>query len=236
MRPTTLIVVAILSGCAGANSQVATCQAEKEQLLATIRTQRDANRSLTDQVASLESRLDQAEKTLARSGSAPRLSKASSASPQIGQATNLSWRNPEAAPPVASSSAPTSARANLQKLAAHDARVKLDPQANSAQLELPLRFRDQSATLTAEDKVHLDETARLLKVDEARDLQIVIAGSQAARAHAVADYLDRHGIARERLIVSSDSLRPSAASQVQLQLQPASVATVSRPAPEPQRR
>ena len=39
-----------------------------DQLLATIRQQRDANRAMHEQVASLEGRLDQSEKELARLG------------------------------------------------------------------------------------------------------------------------------------------------------------------------
>src|SRR5690242_9901472 len=73
---TVLIAGAVLSfaGCTLRNSQVTACQTQKEQLLTTIRTQRDTTRSLQNQVASLESRLDQAEKELARSGTGTRLS------------------------------------------------------------------------------------------------------------------------------------------------------------------
>ena len=42
------------------------CQKDKEQLLATISQQREANRAMHEQVASLEARLDEAEKELAR--------------------------------------------------------------------------------------------------------------------------------------------------------------------------
>src|SRR5947208_1608227 len=77
MRYVTLFlaaVIASLAGCTLRNSQVTACQAEKDQLLTTIRTQRDSTRSLQTQVASLESRLDQAEKELARAGTGTRLS------------------------------------------------------------------------------------------------------------------------------------------------------------------
>src|SRR5437762_11001555 len=70
-----LAVVSVsFAGCTLRNSQVTACQTEKEQLLTTIRTQRDTTRSLQTQVASLESRLDQAEKELARSSTGTRLS------------------------------------------------------------------------------------------------------------------------------------------------------------------
>src|SRR4051812_12460280 len=77
MRYITLFVAGValsFGGCALRNSQVTACQAEKEQLLTTIRTQRDTSRALQTQVASLESRLDQAEKELARKGTGTRLS------------------------------------------------------------------------------------------------------------------------------------------------------------------
>jgi len=76
----TCLLVAIV-GCTTPSSQLATCQAEKEQLLTTIRSQRDTTRALSGQVASLESRLDQAEKELARSGSGTRLSSRPSETP-----------------------------------------------------------------------------------------------------------------------------------------------------------
>jgi hypothetical protein len=82
-------------------------------------------------------------------------------------------------------------------------------------LELPLVFHEQSATLTAEDKRHLDEVAQLLKSKEARELRLVVSDlggrtSGPQRAKAVVDYLDRHGIARERLEVGSGQGRGGA--------------------------
>jgi outer membrane protein OmpA-like peptidoglycan-associated protein len=80
--------------------------------------------------------------------------------------------------------------------------------------------------ITAQGKRQLDEVARLLKSDDFRELRVMIAGYAegrsaagsppaaegekftssrqlaAARAQAVADYLDHHGIAQERLGVS----------------------------------
>src|SRR5438067_389272 len=67
-------VVVSFGGCTLRHSQLTSCQADKEQLLTTIRTQRDTSRALQTQVASLESRLDQAEKELARSSTGTRLS------------------------------------------------------------------------------------------------------------------------------------------------------------------
>jgi hypothetical protein len=77
-------------------------------------------------------------------------------------------------------------------------------------MELPLAFQGPSATLTAEDKRRLDDVARLLKSKEAKELRMVVSGGSEARAgdgkqaQAVVDYLDRHGIARERLLVGPE--------------------------------
>jgi len=57
-----------LVGCTTSSSKLATCQAEKDQLLTTIRSQRDTARAQNEKLASLEGRLDHAEKELARSG------------------------------------------------------------------------------------------------------------------------------------------------------------------------
>jgi outer membrane protein OmpA-like peptidoglycan-associated protein len=206
MRPIAVVFLAWLAGCAAGNSQIATCQAEKDQLLATIRTQREANRDLNAQVASLEARLDQAEKVLAQKEGAPRFSKASAQPPAAEKAATLAWRMPEA---EAGNSPAPRGRANggdsqLRELARRDGRVKYDAQTGTARVDLPLAFRDQSATLTAEDKLRLDEAARLLRSNEARELQIVVFAKEKEHAQAVADYLDRHGIARERLVVSDE--------------------------------
>ena len=96
-----------LAGCTLRNSQLTTCQAEKEQLLTTIRTQRDTNRTLQTQVASLESRLDQSEKELARVSTGTRLSSVpsgandpprttpvSSSTPSTIRNEGLPWRSP----------------------------------------------------------------------------------------------------------------------------------------------
>ena len=111
MRFITLCLPALVCGALGctSSSRLATCQAEKEQLLTTIRGQRDSNRALNDQVASLESRLDQAEKELARAGTGTRLSsnpgdtppgaKAATGGrgpdqPQTARSDSLPWRAP----------------------------------------------------------------------------------------------------------------------------------------------
>src|SRR6266481_454349 len=100
MRYTKFVLAASLfywlvaAGCATPNSRLTICQQEKEQLLSTIRGQRDSNRALTDQLASLETRLDQAEKELARSGSGTRLSSRPSETPPTIRNESLPWRSP----------------------------------------------------------------------------------------------------------------------------------------------
>jgi septal ring factor EnvC (AmiA/AmiB activator) len=89
-------------GCRANSAQLTTCQSEKEQLLTTIRTQRDSNRTLQTQVASLESRLDQAEKELVRASSPTRLSSVPSRTSEPQKAT----------PPPPAVSAPSSTRSD----------------------------------------------------------------------------------------------------------------------------
>jgi outer membrane protein OmpA-like peptidoglycan-associated protein len=95
-------------------------------------------------------------------------------------------------------------------LARRDSRVQYDPKSQSARVDVPIAFSDKTATLTAEDKLKLDELAKLLKSTEARELRVMVASSAAARAQAVTDYLDRHGIAEERLAVSTGGKGTSA--------------------------
>jgi outer membrane protein OmpA-like peptidoglycan-associated protein len=228
-------------GCSSSSKQLATCQAEKEQLLTTIRSQRDTTRSLTSQVASLESRLDEAEKELARTGSGTRLASRPSETPPTIRAESLPWRSPPAKSDAAGKAeikgqrsdagSPRSADRSLLALARRDRRLQYDAAARAAKIDLPISFDEKSATLTGEGKRQLDDLARLLKSDDARELRVMVAGFSAgrpsttapkddgderfgsarqlgtARAQAVADYLDRHGIAQERLGVSGTGAR-----------------------------
>ncbi len=226
-----------LAGCSGTNRQLATCQADKDQLLGTIRNQRDTTRALNQQVASLEMRLDQAEKVLARGETGTRLS---SRPPEGGprapepagrlmqppaptplKSDSLPWRSPASKPEPAAapeaktraSNAKPSGTASLVSLARRDSRLQYDAKAQAARVDLPIAFDEKSATLTAADKLKLDELAKLLKADDARELRVVVAGQGAssagekdtARAQAVADYLDSHGIAGSRLAVTRAS-------------------------------
>ena len=255
-----LVSFCAVSGCSGARSKLATIQGEKEQLLTTIKSQRDTNHALQSQVASLESRLDQAEKELARGGGSTRLSSRPSETPPAVRSEPLPWRSPPAKsePAAPATSAPETRKTSstrpadgttLLALARRDRRVQYDAAARAAKIDLPISFDDKAATLTGEGKRQLDELARLLKSDEARELRVMVAGFSAgrpsttapkddgqerfasarqlgtARAQAVADYLDRHGIAQERLGVSGTGARGTesggervAASGVQIYL------------------
>jgi septal ring factor EnvC (AmiA/AmiB activator) len=87
--PAFILLVALVAGCTAPNEQLTSCQADKEQLLVTIRQQRDSNRAMQTQVASLEARLDEAEKELARrSVSGSRLSS------RPVEVEPLPWRSP----------------------------------------------------------------------------------------------------------------------------------------------
>ena len=250
MQRLKFILLMALAGCSGANSQLATCQAEKDQLLGTIRNQRDTTRALNQQVASLETRLDQAEKELARGSTGTRLSSrptepaVGAPEPTAGQlqppapspvkSDSLPWRSPasksEPAPlpevKTRASSAKPSTSSSLVSLARRDSRLQYDAKAQAARVDLPIAFDEKSATLTAADKLKLDELAKLLRSDDGRELRVVVAGrrvssageTDTARAQAVADYLDRHGIAGSRLAVTRGSTDAAAGSPVQIYL------------------
>ena len=96
-----LLLSIAAAGCSAPNSQLTACQQDKEQLLAAIREQRETGRTLKDQVASLETRLHQAETELARGTSGTRLSslptasaKTQSAKTPAAKPDSLPWRSP----------------------------------------------------------------------------------------------------------------------------------------------
>lgn len=227
-----LIISACALGCSGSGAQLTQCQSEKEQLLATIRDQRDANRQMHERVASLESRLDESEKELARADRpATRISTRKDDAKRPVPDSQLPWKSP----PTSAGSTRTSGKArssgSLSQLAASDKRLKLNPQARMAELDVPIAFEDNSAGLSAEAKRQLDDVAKLLKTKDAADLKVLVSGFAdgrppksgegaftsarqlaAARAQAVADYLDRHGIAEERLAVTGSGSRVAASN------------------------
>src|SRR5262245_39402902 len=216
-------VVALAAGCSSPNAQLSLIKEDKEQLLATIKEQRETIRALRAEDASKEARLAEAEKELARAGGGTRLSARPADSPPV-KAEPLPWRSPPAKPTSPKEKTGAANRTSLPSLAARNERIHVDRQSGTARLDADVSFAEGQAVITAEGKRQLDEVARLLKSDEYRDLRIMVAGYAegrpttgtaaegekfatsrqlaAARAQAVADYLDRHGIAQERLGVS----------------------------------
>ena len=215
------VTAALAAGCSSPNAQLSLIQEDKEQLLATIKDQRETIRALKAEDASKEARLAEAEKELARSSGGTRISTRPADSPPA-KAEPLPWRPPPGK--AGSPPAKTSAATALPALAARDQRIQIDRQSGAAKLDATVSFEDGQATITADGKRQLDEVARLLKTDPYKDLRIMVAGYAegrpanataaegekfatsrqlaAARAQAVADYLDRHGIEQERLGVS----------------------------------
>jgi len=61
-----LFALSIASGCAGPNAQVSQIQSEKQELLATLKVQKEEQEALRQKTASLEQRLDQSEKEIVR--------------------------------------------------------------------------------------------------------------------------------------------------------------------------
>jgi outer membrane protein OmpA-like peptidoglycan-associated protein len=124
--------------------------------------------------------------------------------------------------PVAAPTSPRGGTRAIHELLARDPRCEYDRQLGAYRLRLPLSFRDD-ATLTADSKQRLDELARWLERPELRNVRVLVAGyvegrpssaehqgrpttareQSLVRASAVADYLDRHGIAHERLGVTA---------------------------------
>lgn len=219
---------ALALGCSGPNAQLTSCQQDKEQLLATIQEQRDSNRAMQEQVASLEGRLDESEKELARRGTpGTRLS----SRPPV-EASKLPWRSPGSSSATGVASRATTG-GSLASLAARDKRLRVDPKSGVASLDVDVPFEENTANLTAAARRQLDDVAKLLKSKDAAGLRVLVSGYAegrppksgeggftsarqlgAARAQAVADYLDRHGIAEERLGVTGAGSRFAAAAGV----------------------
>ncbi|WP_425613855.1 OmpA family protein [Anatilimnocola sp. NA78] len=216
-------------------------QGEKQELLATIRQQRDANRNLQTQMASLEQRLDQAETQLA--GGKPRpLANRTSLAPQPGNvATALAPKpRPEAKSgesalpwrPHRVATQPPASLPALAQLSRQDDRIEVDAETGAGVWAQGITFEQNSSVLTPESRQQLAELAKLLQRSPASKFRVLVAtsaersgsrtreaaaksGRQLAtsRAQSVADYLDRHGIAEDRLAISSTGVRKSARNE-----------------------
>src|SRR5262245_13974127 len=158
-------VVALAAGCSSPNAQLSLIQEDKEQLLATIKEQRETIRALKAEDASKEARLAQAEKELARTPGGTRLSARPADSPPA-KAEPLPWRSPPAKGAPASKKSGSISKGSLPDLAARDERIHVDRQSGTARLDADIPFAEGQAIITGEGKRQLDDVARLLKSDE----------------------------------------------------------------------
>jgi outer membrane protein OmpA-like peptidoglycan-associated protein len=250
------ILLTLAAGCAGPNKQVSQIQSEKQELISTVEAERKEKESLQQKAASLESRLDQSEKEIARltgrksswdegtrSASTKNLPLPLSESRGKGLETpaeKLPWKNPAATPTFsipkpaaaspkepASDASPrktsTKVTPSLRSLAQRDSRLQYDAATDTARYQVDISFEDNGAGLTAEGRKRLDDLASWLKAEQTKELRVLVSGSStgmrkpkagddkpryandrqlgAARAGAVADYLDRHGITADRLVI-----------------------------------
>ena len=230
-----LVATTLVTGCATPEARVQRIQGEKEELLATIRQQRDANRAMQTQVASLEQRLDQAETQLA--GGKPRsFTQQPNATP--GSTTFASDRplpkpnGPAEEPlnwkPHRGLTQPNGTLPTIAQLARQDDRVQVDAETGAGLWSEGASFEPNTSALTPEGRGQLAELAKLLQRAPASKLRVLVATSAertgsrtqaassksgrqlaASRAQSVADYLDRHGIAEDRLAIASTGVRKS---------------------------
>lgn len=276
---TLAAALSLAVGCAGPNAQVSQIQSEKEELISTLKAQKDEQEALQRRAASLEQRLDQSEKEIVRltgrsspwaqetrtasSKNAASPSDNSKPSPSLSvpekdsPAEKLPWRSPATKPsttppkesPKLESPTRTSSKVTptLRSLAQRDSRLQYDAATDTARYQLDVPFEDNGAGLTAEGRKRLDDLASWLKAEQTKELRVLVSGSStgmkkpkagddkprfandrqlgAARAGAVADYLDRHGITADRLVIvgaggPSKPLEDTSGSPVQIHLAP----------------
>ncbi len=224
-----------LIGCASPNAQVRRIEGEKDELKAALRMQRDQNRAMQTQVAALEKKLDEAETILA--GGKPRT--LSQNSPSSTVSTNLAantrarpkpqaaeeplpWRPHRGATPA------NTALPAIAQLARQDERIVVDPETGAGVWNAGVTFEPNKAALTPEGRQQLQDLAKVLQKSPANKFRVLVAtsaertgsrsreaaaksGRQLAtsRAQSVADYLDGHGIAEDRLAIASTGVRKS---------------------------
>lgn len=245
-------------GCAAPNAQATRLQSEKQELVSAVEKERADKKDLEQKAASLEARLDQSEKEIARltgrksnwdegdlrsasskNSSAP----ASSATKKLpaGAKQNaepieqpLPWRAlRNTQPSVEDKPSPLRQKRQagveakpiptVRSLAQRDSRLHYDAATDTARYQVDIPFEESGAGLTAEGRKRLDDLASWLKAEQTKELRVLVSGSStgmkkpkagddkprfandrqlgAARAGAVADYLDRHGITADRLVV-----------------------------------
>jgi len=279
-----LFALSIASGCAGPNAQVSQIQSEKQELLATLKLQKDEQEALRQKAASLEQRLDQSEKEIVRltgrkstwdEGTRTASTKGNSANPPLPlgkdqsegvtapkkdagkappAAEKLPWRapavptnaKPSATPskePNQSGSTKTSSKVtpSLRSLAQRDSRLQYDPATDTARYQADISFEASGATLTAQGRKRLDDLASWLNAEQTRELWVLVCSSSTgtkkssdsdlakARAAAVTDYLGRHGITDDRLVLVAPqkSLEDASANSVQIRLADSSASVLA---------
>ena len=121
---------------------------------------------------------------------------------------------------------------SLASLAQRDPRLAYDEASGTARFQIDVLFDGSGAELTSEGRRRLDEVASWLKSPQTSHLRVLVAGHSAnmkkppagaeelrfdndrqlaaARAMAVADYLDRRGIKEDRLAVIGSGARTAA--------------------------
>jgi outer membrane protein OmpA-like peptidoglycan-associated protein len=198
-----------LIGCAGPNAQVRRVEGEKDELKAALRIQRDQNRAMQTQVAALEQKLDEAETQLA--GGKPRT--LSQNAPSSTVSTNLAantrarpkpqaaeeslpWRPHRGATPA------NTVLPAIAQLARQDERIVVDPETGAGVWNAGVTFEPNKAALTPQGRQQLQDLAKVLHKSPAT-----------SRAQSVADYLDGHGIAEDRLAIASTGVRKSTRDQ-----------------------
>src|SRR5262245_60704743 len=120
-------LLALAAGCSSPRAQLSSIQEDKEQLLATIKGQRETIRALRAEDASKEARLAEAEKELARAGGGTRLSARPADSPPV-KTESLPWRLPPAKSTPVKEKTGSTGRSSLPALAARDQRLHVDQQ------------------------------------------------------------------------------------------------------------
>jgi outer membrane protein OmpA-like peptidoglycan-associated protein len=232
-----------LIGCASPNAQVRRVEGEKDELKAALRIQRDQNRAMHTQVAALEQKLEEAETLIAGgkprtlSQNSPPNSPSATVSTNLAANTrarpkpqpaeeSLPWR-PHRGTTPANTVLPA-----IAQLARQDERIVVDPETGAGVWYPGVTFEPNKAALTPAGRQQLQDLAKVLHKSPASKFRVLVAtsaertgsrsreaaaksGRQLAtsRAQSVADYLDGHGIAEDRLAIASTGVRKSTRDQ-----------------------
>lgn len=233
------LFLGVMIGCASPNAQVRRVEDEKDQLKAALRMQRDENRAMQTQLAAIEQKLDEAETQLA--GGKPRTLLQNTPSSTV--STNLAANTRARPKPQTAEEAlpwrphrgtiPTNTvLPAIAELARQDDRIVVDSETGAGVWNPGVTFEPNRAALTPEGRQQLQDLAKVLHKSPASKFRVLVAtsaertgsrsreaaaksGRQLAtsRAQSVADYLDGHGIAEDRLAIASTGVRKSTREQ-----------------------